>query len=102
MLATAHASDVDRAHYPDHVETGGLTLPLSYAFEPGRHDDGITVDVPVAALHQIDPTPFTWQVPGLREELVTALIKTLPKQLRRLYSPRSRPRPRRARQGERR
>jgi ATP-dependent helicase HrpA len=41
----------------------------------------------VAALHQVDPTPFTWQVPGLREELVTALIRTLPKQLRRLYSP---------------
>jgi len=43
--------------------------------------------VPVAALHQVDPTPFTWQVPGLREELVTALIKTLPKQLRRLFAP---------------
>ena len=43
--------------------------------------------MPVAALHQVDPTPFTWQVPGLREELVTALIKTLPKQLRRLFAP---------------
>ena len=73
--------------YPDHVEAGGLTLPLSYAFEPGRRDDGITVDVPVAALHQVDPTPFTWQVPGLREELVTALIKTLPKTLRRQFAP---------------
>ena len=45
------------------------------------------MDVPVAALHQIDPTPFTWQVPGLREELVTALIKTLPKALRRNFAP---------------
>ena len=43
--------------------------------------------MPVAALHQVDPTPFTWQVPGLREDLVTALIKTLPKQLRRLFAP---------------
>jgi ATP-dependent helicase HrpA len=87
MLRTAQAADVDRAAYPDHLEAGGLTLPLSYAFEPGARTDGVTVDVPVAALHQIDPTPFTWQVPGLREELVTALIRTLPKQLRRLYSP---------------
>ncbi|GAA1184291.1 ATP-dependent RNA helicase HrpA [Pseudonocardia alaniniphila] len=87
MLRTAQAADVDRAAYPDHLEAGGLTLPLSYAFEPGAHTDGVTVDVPVAALHQVDPTPFTWQVPGLREELVTALIRTLPKQLRRLYSP---------------
>jgi len=87
MLRTAQAADVDHAAYPDHLEAGGLTLPLSYAFKPGAHTDGVTVDVPVAALHQVDPTPFTWQVPGLREELVTALIRTLPKQLRRLYSP---------------
>jgi ATP-dependent helicase HrpA len=87
MLRTAQAADVNRAAYPDHLEAGGLTLPLSYAFEPGAHTDGVTVDVPVAALHQVDPTPFTWQVPGLREELVTALIRTLPKQLRRLYAP---------------
>ena len=87
MVRTAQADAVDPAAFPDHVEAGGLTLPLSYAFEPGRADDGITVDVPVAALHQVDPTPFTWQVPGLREELVTALIKTLPKNLRRQFAP---------------
>ncbi len=87
MLRTEQAGAVDPEAYPDHVEAGGLTLPLSYAFEPGKRDDGITVDVPAAALHQIDPTPFTWQVPGRREELVTALIKTLPKNIRRLYSP---------------
>ncbi|MBW0092305.1 ATP-dependent RNA helicase HrpA [Pseudonocardia sp. KRD-184] len=87
MLVTSAADGVDRSAYPDAVEAGGLTLPLSYAFEPGRAHDGVTVDVPVAALHQIDPTPFTWQVPGLREELVTALIKTLPKTLRRNFAP---------------
>jgi ATP-dependent helicase HrpA len=87
LLVTDQAGAVDRSAYPDHVEAGGLTLPLSYAFEPGRETDGVTVDVPVAALHQIDPTPFTWQVPGLREELVTALIRTLPKNLRRLFAP---------------
>jgi ATP-dependent helicase HrpA len=87
MLRTAQAAGVDRTAYPDHVDAGGLTLPLSYAFEPGTRSDGVTVDVPVAALYQVDPTPFTWQVPGLREELVTALIKTLPKPLRRHFSP---------------
>jgi ATP-dependent helicase HrpA len=87
MLRTTQATEVDRAAYPDHVDAGGLTLPLSYAFDPGARTDGVTVDVPVAALHQVDPTPFGWQVPGLREELVTALIKTLPKALRRQFSP---------------
>ncbi|MFC4461403.1 ATP-dependent RNA helicase HrpA [Pseudonocardia nematodicida] len=87
MLATEAAKQVDRAHYPDHLDAGGLTLPLSYSFEPGHHTDGVTVDVPVAALNQVDPTPFTWQVPGLREELVTALIRTLPRNLRRNFSP---------------
>ncbi|MET0189903.1 MAG: ATP-dependent RNA helicase HrpA [Pseudonocardia sediminis] len=87
MLATEAARSVDRDAYPDHLAAGGLTLPLSYAFEPGQQGDGVTVDVPVAALHQVDPTPFTWQVPGLREELVTALIKTLPRTLRRNFSP---------------
>ncbi len=87
MVRTALAATIDAGAYPDHVEAGGLTLPLSYAFEPGHHTDGVTVDVPVAALHQIDPTPFTWQVPGLREDLVTALIKTLPKNLRRNFAP---------------
>jgi ATP-dependent helicase HrpA len=87
FLTTAAAAEVRPEAYPDAVEAGGLTLPLSYAFEPGQATDGITVDVPVAALHQVDPTPFTWQVPGLREDLVIALIKTLPKQLRRLFAP---------------
>ncbi len=87
FLTTEAAKELDASAYPDAVEAGGLTLPLSYAFEPGQETDGITVDVPVAALHQVDPTPFTWQVPGLREDLVTALIKTLPKQLRRLFAP---------------
>ncbi|GEL25597.1 ATP-dependent helicase [Pseudonocardia sulfidoxydans NBRC 16205] len=87
FLATTTAAQVDRSAYPDQVEAGGLSLPLSYAFEPGHHSDGVTVDVPVAALQQVDATPFTWQVPGLREELVTALIKTLPRALRRQFAP---------------
>jgi ATP-dependent helicase HrpA len=62
-------------------------LPLSYEFEPGAPDDGVTVDVPLAQLNQVDAAEFGWQIPGLREETVTELIRTLPKPLRTLFVP---------------
>jgi len=66
---------------------GGLTFPISYHFEPGAADDGLTIDVPVATLNQVDGDDFSWLVPGLREELVTALIRSLPKHLRVNFVP---------------
>lgn len=60
----------------------GLTFPISYHFEPGAVDDGLTIDVPVATLNRIEADDFSWLVPGLREELVTELIRSLPKNLR--------------------
>ena len=74
--------DVDPGDHPDVWVSGGLRLPLSYEFAPGTQGDGVTVDVPLAVLNQVRPEDFAWQVPGLRLELVTALIKTLPKPLR--------------------
>jgi ATP-dependent helicase HrpA len=62
-------------------------LTLSYRFEPGSDADGVTVQVPLQLLNQIDPAPFTWQVPGLRLELVTALLRSLSKPLRRQLVP---------------
>ncbi len=62
-------------------------LGLSYRFEPGAEDDGVTVRVPLALLARLSPAGFDWLVPGLREELVTALIKTLPKAIRRNVVP---------------
>jgi ATP-dependent helicase HrpA len=62
-------------------------LPLSYEFAPGQSDDGVTVDIPLAGLNQVDGAEFGWQVPGLREELVTGLIRSLPKQLRIAFVP---------------
>jgi ATP-dependent helicase HrpA len=62
-------------------------LELSYQFEPGADADGVTVHVPLAVLNQLTPAPFSWQVPGLREELVIALLKSLPKPLRRQLVP---------------
>ena len=80
-------SDVDTADTPDEWTQGGLTLPVAYRFEPGAPDDGVTVEVPLAALNRVRPDGFDWQVPALREELVTALIRSLPKPLRRNFVP---------------
>ena len=87
MLVNEAASSVTAQDYPDTWLEGDLALPLTYQFEPGTAADGVTVDVPVATLNQVDPTPFTWQVPGLRHELVVALIRSLPKQLRVNFVP---------------
>ncbi len=87
MLVHESAGEVTAHDYPDEWREGDLSLPLSYQFEPGTAADGVTVDVPVATLNQVDPTAFTWQVPGLREELVVALIRSLPKQLRVNFVP---------------
>ncbi|MGH3306939.1 MAG: ATP-dependent RNA helicase HrpA, partial [Nocardioides sp.] len=65
----------------------GLTFPIGYHFEPGAEDDGITIDVPVATLNRVSSEDFSWNVPGLREELVTSLIRSLPKQLRVNFVP---------------
>jgi ATP-dependent helicase HrpA len=62
-------------------------LPLSYEFAPGEPDDGLTVEVPLASLGQVSAEELGWQVPGRREELVTELIRSLPKELRRAFVP---------------
>ncbi|MBA2417619.1 MAG: ATP-dependent RNA helicase HrpA [Nocardioidaceae bacterium] len=78
---------VSQEAYPSRWSSGSFDLPLTYAFEPGADEDGITVDVPLSALPQLDPAEFLWQVPGHRTELVTALIKTLPKGWRKQFAP---------------
>jgi ATP-dependent helicase HrpA len=65
----------------------GLTFPISYHFEPGAAADGLTIEVPLATLNRVDADQFSWLVPGLREELVTALIRSLPKNLRVNFVP---------------
>ena len=62
-------------------------MPLSYAFEPGSETDGVTVDIPLSRLNQVNAAEFSWQVPGLRTELVTEMIRSLPKALRRELVP---------------
>ncbi|HEU5267366.1 MAG TPA: ATP-dependent RNA helicase HrpA, partial [Jatrophihabitans sp.] len=72
---------------PDTWQAGDLTLPVTYRFEPGAADDGVTVHIPVDVLARLGGDQFAWQVPALREELVTALIRSLPKELRRNFVP---------------
>ncbi|MDQ0258323.1 ATP-dependent RNA helicase HrpA [Sinomonas atrocyanea] len=87
---SAQAADAD---YPTVWRQGGFDLPLAYEFHPvapgGTPDptDGVTAEVPVLFLNQLDPEPFRWQIPGLRTELVTALIRSLPKQVRKAFVP---------------
>jgi ATP-dependent helicase HrpA len=87
MLVNEGRGAVDAADYPDAWPYGGAELPLSYQFEPGAAADGVTVTVPLAVLSGLAPEPFTWQVPGLRRDLVTALIRSLPKATRRNFVP---------------
>jgi ATP-dependent helicase HrpA len=87
MLINPGVGEVSVAAYPDTwpASPGDLRLALSYVFEPGFESDGVTVHIPLALLHRVSATGFDWQVPGLREELVTALIRSLPKQVRRSF-----------------
>ncbi|RME32387.1 MAG: ATP-dependent RNA helicase HrpA, partial [Gammaproteobacteria bacterium] len=73
--------------YPPELQAGALRLPLSYRFAPGEEEDGVSVTVPLAALNQLDPEPLEWLVPGLLEEKVTALIRTLPRPKRAPLAP---------------
>ncbi|MDG4668459.1 ATP-dependent RNA helicase HrpA [Mycobacterium sp. 236(2023)] len=75
------------ADQPDSWQAGDLSLPLSYRFDPSAADDGVTVHVPVDVLARLGGDDFAWQVPALREELLTALIRSLPKDLRRNFVP---------------
>jgi ATP-dependent helicase HrpA len=65
----------------------GAGLALTYAFDPGSESDGVTIDIPLKTLNQARPQEFSWQVPGLRAELVTELVRSLPKNLRRELVP---------------
>ena len=78
---------VSTEHYPEQVELGHLKLPASYQFAPGKDEDGVTVQVPLEALMQLDPDNLEWTVPGAVEEKVEAMIRGLPKSIRRQLVP---------------
>jgi ATP-dependent helicase HrpA len=87
MLINERAGAVEAANYPDEWRQDGLALKLTYQFEPGTGADGVTVHIPLPLLPRVRPEGFDRQVPGLREELVVALIRSLPKPVRRNFVP---------------
>ncbi|MEV6815290.1 DUF3418 domain-containing protein, partial [Micromonospora sp. NPDC051296] len=87
LLVNAGRGGVAETDYPDQWSADGVHLPLTYTFEPGTPTDGVTVDIPLPLLNQVPAESFDWQVPGLREELVIALIRSLPKPVRRNFVP---------------
>jgi ATP-dependent helicase HrpA len=78
---------VSASDYPRVWRQGDLELDVTYQFAPGQEADGVTVHVPVAVLNRLGPEGFDWQVPGLRDELAVALLKSLPKATRRHFVP---------------
>ncbi|MFE7649577.1 ATP-dependent RNA helicase HrpA [Streptomyces phaeoluteigriseus] len=87
MLIRESAGAVTKDDYPDTWRQGPLKLRVTYQFEPGADADGVTVHIPLQVLNQVTDEGFDWQIPGLREEVVTELIRSLPKPIRRNYVP---------------
>jgi ATP-dependent helicase HrpA len=87
MLVRDDADQVSARDYPDTWRQGDIELALSYQFEPGTEADGVTAHVPVTVLNRLASDGFDWQVPGLRPDLAVALLRSLPKALRRSFVP---------------
>jgi ATP-dependent helicase HrpA len=87
VLAGGRVGAVSETDFPDTWRHGDLALPLTYQFEPGADADGVTVNIPLPLLGQVGEAGFDWQVPGLRRDLVIALIRSLPKPVRRDFVP---------------
>ncbi len=86
-LMARSLSEAEGGQFPESIETNGIELPLKYRFDPGHVADGVTATVHLADLHAIDADRLDWLVPGLIEEKVTDLIRTLPKKLRTQFVP---------------
>jgi ATP-dependent helicase HrpA len=87
LLVGDSTAEVSERHYPQHLVTRRATFALTYHFEPGDDKDGVTLTVPLPLLNQLDHTLCEWLVPGLLQEKIIALIKGLPKPLRRNFVP---------------
>jgi ATP-dependent helicase HrpA len=81
------ASDITQAQFPETLQCGDMVFPLNYHFEPCHPDDGVTITLPLNVLHQLPEHQFDYLVPGLLHEKCVALLKTLPKSLRKQLVP---------------
>ena len=87
LLMQQSVDHVGEAQFPDELQAGGIEFPLSYHFEPGSPADGVSLQVPVGALHQVPAARLSWLVPGLLRDKCIALVKALPKQWRKYFVP---------------
>lgn len=87
LLLKREDSGAGEVNFPEQWRSGNLVLPLEYKFDPGAVDDGVSLTIPLPMLNQVTDEHCDWLVPGLREELAIAMIKHLPKQLRRNFVP---------------
>lgn len=87
MLIKGDADKISALDYPNYWHQDALKLRLSYQFEPGTEADGVTVHIPLPVLNQVKNEGFDWQIPGIRYDLIVALIKSLPKPVRRNFVP---------------
>jgi len=83
----AQAEEIDETEFPNALSMGKMQFPLEYHLEPGAEQDGVTVSIPQESLNQLSPQRLGWLVPGLLEEKVAAMIKSLPKSVRRMLVP---------------
>ncbi len=86
-LMRHEAEHISEGQFPGTMELNGVTLKLDYHFEPGHAEDGVTVIVPLAILGQLHEQSFDYLVPGLLRDKIIALIKCLPKALRKMFVP---------------
>ncbi|WP_421567613.1 ATP-dependent RNA helicase HrpA [Stenotrophomonas sp. PD6] len=84
-LLPGEGSDAER--YPAYLPLGDARLALHYRFEPGSEDDGVSLDVPLHLLNALDPSRLSWLAPGFVADKASALIRSLPKAMRRNYVP---------------
>ncbi len=87
QIRRSGAVPVSPTQYPASISIGEYTFALSYTFAPGRDDDGVTVTVPKALLGELTQDPFEWLVPGMLREKTEAMLRALPKALRREIAP---------------
>ncbi|CAG7845014.1 hypothetical protein USB125703_01269 [Pseudoclavibacter triregionum] len=87
LLEDEADAEADADRFPTQWRQGDQRLKLRYRFDPGAADDGVTAQIPLPLLARLDPVGFDWQVPGMRAELVTALLRSLPKAIRRSFVP---------------
>lgn len=87
LIAKSDLMAIEDKLYPEFWHQGAMRFKLSYVFDPGNERDGVTVHIPITVINQVKADDFLWQIDGLRQELFSSLIRSLPKRLRRNLIP---------------